>query len=241
MTPNYFETVESLTFLPGQIVVLSGDNLVDIYNVLANTKTALVAASIPCLDPIDTRATTFYPTGIVAGGFTSTTTVFKTAYLLNCAMDIAGLSLRMTSGALMGQTRTILNYDTYTQVVTTSTPFTAAPSAGDAFVVDVPDEVSFNYEFLAIQNRAGGPSPHVVLVGNQFDLSDIKQNPLPVDIYVDTVRDLLNIQNVGSVPQVMSNVYPLVRELFPYISKIYYYNSRANDITFVKNQIPERP
>ena len=97
---------------------------------------------------------------------------------------------------------------------------------------------AFKFEYLAIANQG----TNVVLVGNQFDPSNFYENPHPVDILVDVVRDLMNWNNVEFIPPRSTSLfYPATRELFQFISKIYYYDTTAGTVTFLKNQISERP
>lgn len=96
---------------------------------------------------------------------------------------------------------------------------------------------AFKFELLSIDNQG-----NVILVGNQFDRANFYQNPHPVDVLVDVVRDLLNVDNVEFFPDQSFSINNAgVRELFGFISKIYYYDTTLNDITFLKTQIPERP
>ena len=252
MTPAYFETTESLTFSPGQLVVVSGNDLVAIYTLLFNAKAAMVAASIPTLDPIDTRTTINYPDGVVSGDIAPTASMFKTGHLsdpclpyltgLTTLTNLTGMTLMMKSGVNIGQSRTIQTFDLKTNVVTLATALPTAPAAGDVFNIIPADEHSYKYEFLAVQNRVGGPTPKVVLIGNQFDREDPEQNPWQLAMDTDqVVMDLLFARNVFDVPDVRTRQYAEVaRELFQYISKVYYYDSIAGEVTFIKDQIPER-
>jgi len=241
MTPAYFENTEALTFLEGQLIVVSGPDNGMIALLLSNTQTAIQGSGKGCLDPIDTRTTIAYPTGLVSGTTTPTTTTFTTADFFFCYQDIAGFNITMTDGPNIGVTRTIASYNENMQFMTLTAAFLVAPAVGNGFLLEVPDERSHSYEFLAIQNRALGPTPKVVLIGNKFDRTDVLQNPKPIDMQIDVVTDLLHVFNVKNILDVGSLIYPGTRSLFSYISKVYYYDTRISDITFVKDQIPYRP
>ena len=81
----------------------------------------------------------------------------------------------------------------------------------------------------------------VILVANEFDANDRKQNPSPVNVVVDVVMDLFEARRTRAIPASSSRHYGICRELFPFIGKVYYYNAALDDVQFVKDQIPERP
>lgn len=90
------------------------------------------------------------------------------------------------------------------------------------------------FEYEAIKSQ-------VTLIANQFDRGDRHQNPYPVDMEIDVIIDLLNVYNIRTINEATSHVNGGVRELFGYMSKVYWYDTEEDEIFFVKNQIPQRP
>lgn len=243
MTPTEFATIEALTFTPGQLVIVSGPDSAAIMLLLMDARDAIRGASTPCLDPIDTRMTIPYPSGLVSSDFTPTTSRFKAPLFRNSFFDVVGTRIRMLNGVNVGLDSIIAEYNPVTDIATLANPFPAPPAAGDEFTILPIVEKPYKFEQLALVNRAAGPTPNVVLIGNEFDRENVSQNPFPVAIDIDTVIDLLNMRNmIKDHPQAGSTFWGgEVRELFAYISKVYYYDTRSATITFVKNQLPERP
>lgn len=240
MTPTQFINTESLRFQPGQLVVVSGPDNGIITTLLMNTRDAIRGRTIGCLDPVDTRTTVAYPTGLVGSDLVPTATRFRAPMYRNTKFidDRAiqnGLSITFIDGVNIGTTRTISAYDPVSQIVTVSTPWPLVPVIGDGFSVGGIIERPYNFEFLVIDN------PHsVILASNQFDRESFAQNPHPADIQIDVIIDLLNVSNVNTIPDEEWSRYGFVREIFGYISFVYYYDTRLDEITFVKTQIPER-
>jgi len=243
MTPAEFVTTEALTFSPGQLVIVSGPDSAAIMTLLLDARDSIRGASIPCLDPIDTRMTIPYPSGLVASEPVPTTSRFKAPLFRNSFFEVVGTTIKMLNGAAIGEQSIIAEYNPETNIVTLADPFSVPPAVGDEFSILPIVEKPYKFEQLALVNRAAGPTPNVVLIGNEFDRESHVQNPFPVAIDIDTVIDLLNMRNmIKDHPQAGSTFWGGdVRELFAYISKVYYYDTRAAEITFVKNQLPERP
>lgn len=241
MTPAYFLATEVPTFALGELIVVSGPDLASIYVLLSNAQIVLITSGKPCPDPTDTRATIAYPSGIISNVYPPTTTTFSSAEFTCCFISPLWAMLRMTSGPNIGLERTITAYNSITQVFTIAPAFPVAPLIGDGFVIEPPVETAYKYEFLHIYHRSSGINPGVVLVGNQFNRANIHQNPRPVDVQVDTVIDLLNTFNVQDIPSVQSSLDIKVREIFSWVNRIYYYDNAANDITFIKTQVPGSP
>lgn len=241
MTPADFVNIEALTFTPGQLIIVSGPDAAAVITLLMDARDAIIANSTPCLDPIDTRMTITYPSGLVASDFVPTTSRFKAPLFRNTKFEVVGTTLRMLNGVNVNLTRTIAEYDPVTMIATFDSPFPVPPAVGDEFSILPSEEKPYRFEYLAVTYRAGGADPKVVLVGNQFDRESTSQNPKPVSIDIDVVIDLLNIQNVVTIPNSGSTWFDgSVREVFSYMSKVYYYDTRSGEITFVKNQTPER-
>ena len=240
MTPTQFLTSEVPAFGDGEMIVVSGPDLASIYVLLSNAQAVLVGLSRTCPDPVDTRATIAYPDGIVAASPAPTTTSFVSGNFQKCFLTPKWAMVRMTSGPNIGLERIVSAYDPTSQVFTIAPPLPVPPNPGDGFIVEPPKETAYKFEALHVQYRAGGPTPGVVLVGNQFDRSDPYQNPRPADIEIDTVRDLFNIWNVRHVPDVES-LGDTDREIFSWFNRLYYYDAAANDVVFVKTQVPGSP
>lgn len=81
----------------------------------------------------------------------------------------------------------------------------------------------------------------VILVANQFDIDDASQNRRPVSVIIDTVLDLFRPRNVDKIPFVRHRGFAEIRELYAYVTKVYHYDTRTDEVTFVKNHVPHRP
>lgn len=82
----------------------------------------------------------------------------------------------------------------------------------------------------------------VMLVANQFDPNDKRQNFLSSGIVVDTMLDLFDAMSVLSVRSSHSSRYGLVRELWPFVSRVYFYDVDDAQVSLIKpDQTPERP
>jgi len=171
MTSSEFINTESASFEPGQMIIVSGSDLAAIYVMLIATRNAIVARSVPCLDPVDTQ--------------------------------------------------TVLRYSTDTE------------------------DRGINFEFMSISNP-----DKVMLVGNEFDRTSVFENideagraetiskaRLDIDVMLDLIRHM----NVQSIPSTADIRYGDVRQVFAYISKVYYYDAENDSVLFIKDQIPFRP
>ena len=98
------------------------------------------------------------------------------------------------------------------------------------------------WEFVALSSE----DAFVVLIANEFDRNDPEQNRSPQTVEIDTVMDLMTGQKVETIMSSKSRhrggpTPKGVRELFPHISRIYYFDTDAGEITFIKSQTPDRP
>ena len=57
----------------------------------------------------------------------------------------------------------------------------------------------------------------------------------------DVVRDLFSAGSVNEVYDAQSRKYGITRELYPFLSKIYFYDTDGGSVTFIKDNVPERP
>jgi hypothetical protein len=157
-----------LLFQHGQLIVVSGPDLAEIYDLLLDTRDEIISTSRNCLDPVDTRTVLQYPSDI--------------------------------------------------------------------------EDRAIKFEFTVLANQ-----DKVILVGNQFDRESQTQNPEPKDLEIDVVRDLLNGTNIRVIPglgdpsSALDSRYGFSRELFSYISRVYYFDTGTDEVFFVKTQIPFRP
>lgn len=245
MTPTEFVDNEAPTFALGELIVVSGPDIVATYtDLLFPARDKIRSLPRNCLDPIDTRMTVKYPSGVVSSKITPTTTRFGAP--LKASNQYGGLTLTMLSGANMGQSREIFDYNYTNEVITVTPALPSAPTIGDSFSIEPNPEKAYKFEFLALVNKASGSTPNVVLIGNQFDRTDKYQNPHPNTIEVDVMRDLIYINNVEYVPPDSAHLnYFGARELFLYVKKIYYYDPEETDVNsqvlYITSQLPERP
>jgi len=81
----------------------------------------------------------------------------------------------------------------------------------------------------------------VVLIANTFDVNDPHQNPTPRYLEMDVMIDLMTVHNITDIVGATSKKYAGVREIFPWLSKIYYYDPGTDTVTFIKDQTSEVP
>jgi hypothetical protein len=81
----------------------------------------------------------------------------------------------------------------------------------------------------------------VTLVGNYFDSASPLTNPWGSGIPADVVIDVLEWYNVRSILEAGSKKYGGIRDLYPFMTKLYWYDGPAGQITHVKDQRAELP
>lgn len=81
----------------------------------------------------------------------------------------------------------------------------------------------------------------VTLVGNLFDDVTPRSNPWGTGMPADSVIDILEWYNVGYILDAFSEKYGNARNLFPFITKLYWYDGPSDEITHVKDQEAEIP
>lgn len=92
------------------------------------------------------------------------------------------------------------------------------------------------WEFVALS----ADGAFVVLIANQFDRDDPLRNRKKRSVVIDTVLDLFDAWNVRQIMAAYSrhrSGYQSragVRELFPHMSQLYYYDTDGGEITYVK-------
>lgn len=99
-----------------------------------------------------------------------------------------------------------------------------------------------NYSLL-IQKLTDEGNPMIMLIGNTFDPDDRIQNPSPISVPIDVIRDLMNLRNVSTVVSAFGHA-PLTgftRELYQFITGIYFYDTQASEVNFIKERLRQRP
>jgi len=96
------------------------------------------------------------------------------------------------------------------------------------YSVDTTEARLFEYIKVAAENN------FIFLISHTFDRNDKIQNPHPVSETVDVVMNL--IQPNRNIVRSVSDIYPEVRELYPLIDSIYYYDLPLNQINFIKDR-----
>jgi hypothetical protein len=140
---------------------------------------------------------------------------------------VSGPDLSKIFLLLMDARTAIINAGTYSATVVDAKALVTYPSDTS--------ERGVSFEYVAIS------SPNtVVLVPNQFDREDDDTNTTNVTVEIDVVFDILSKKTVETIPESLSKTFPGIRNIFPFISRIYYYDTRAEDIAFVKTQTPIR-
>ena len=81
----------------------------------------------------------------------------------------------------------------------------------------------------------------VTLVGNFFDTTSPWTNPWGFGLPADVVIDLLEWHNVRTILESGSKKYAGVRDLYPFVTKVYWYDGPSDQITYVKDQVAELP
>lgn len=102
----------------------------------------------------------------------------------------------------------------------------------------VPETQSILWEShsILIQELTDDGTPTIVLIGNEFDSTSRRMNPHPISIEVDVVRDIMSPFNVKGMMRARSNRFSETRELFPYLSEIFYYDTNTENVTLLKQQ-----
>ena len=96
---------------------------------------------------------------------------------------------------------------------------------------------------LLIQKLSDEGHPLVMLIGNQFDPADHWQNPSPISLFVDVIMDLMSPRNTTTVVSAAgkSSITGFTRELYQFITGIYFYDTQVGDVTFIKERTRQRP
>jgi hypothetical protein len=92
------------------------------------------------------------------------------------------------------------------------------------------------WEYISIMAEGN----FVVLVANHFDPADTRHNPNPSGLEADVVLDLMNSARIRDLKYAYHSKYG-IREIYAFISKMYYFDHVADEVAFIKNQTPDRP
>jgi hypothetical protein len=117
-------------------VYLADDRRVSVEQIQSDAQSAtdLKAFADNCYSPALNRVKTdMVYTNAAVNDASATTTSFVTTITILPTGALNDLLISFTSGALIGQTKPIASYDTSTDTITVSEPFTEAPGDGDTF------------------------------------------------------------------------------------------------------------
>lgn len=106
---------------------------------------------------------------------------------------------------------------------------------GRDFREDVNEGRIWEYMSLLIEGSS------VILVANEFDPDDRRQNRRPISRNIDVFLDLFRASSVEGLTLGYSRKHGITRELWPFITNIYFYDQGTDEIDLIKTQIPERP
>lgn len=93
------------------------------------------------------------------------------------------------------------------------------------------------WEYMAIMAEG----QFILLVANQFDPADKTQNPTPRGIIPDVVSDLMYNFRVRNLDYAYESKYGMTRELYAFVTHLYFYDTNLDEVTFIKHQTPDRP
>lgn len=161
-------------------------------------------------------------------------------FLLECINFVPG-KFYLVSGSdpevldnLLEQAKTEIEANTSYEVLIYDSRDTVTYSQRN-YSVNSTESRLFEYIKLASSNN------FVVLISNEFDRESKTQNPHPIDVFVDTVMDMMDEKKVSRITRANSATIVGWRELYPLLGRLYYYNTRTGEITFVKERIPTIP
>ena len=161
-------------------------------------------------------------------------------FLLECLTFVPG-KFYLVSGpspeeldSLLAQAQQAIESSTPYQVLVYDSRDTVYYSQRN-YSVNTTEAVLFEYIKLATANN------FVVLISNEFDRESKTQNSHPVDVFVDTVVDMMDEKKVRTITRANSATIVGWRELYPLLGRIYYYDNRNGVITFIKERIPTIP
>jgi len=162
-------------------------------------------------------------------------------FLLECRTFVPG-KFYLVSGPFSGALETLL--DQAKDEIKANTPYkdvliydsrSTVYYSQRNYSVNTTEAVLFEYIKLA---AADG---FIVLIYNEFDRESKTQNPHPVSVVVDTVVDMMDENKVRNIMRANSATIVGWRELYPLLGRIYYYDSRTGEITFIKDRHPTVP
>jgi len=80
----------------------------------------------------------------------------------------------------------------------------------------------------------------VVLVGNEFDRDDPYQNRTPRTLEIDVAMDIMSPFKVKGITRAYSRNVVTVREIWPFMNSLYWFDVDSDEVTFVKGLDPHR-
>jgi len=161
-------------------------------------------------------------------------------FLLECRTFVPG-KFYLVSGPSSGSLETIL--DQAKAEIEANTSY-------EVLIYDSRDTVYYSQRNYSVETteavlfeyvKLGAANGFVVLISNEFDRENKSQNPRPVDVFVDTVVDMMDEKKVRNITRANSATIVGWRELYPLLGRIYYYDSRTGNITFIKERVPTVP
>lgn len=236
MTEEQFIALAVSEFSNGEIVVVSGPNPLLTNDLLCRAKTAIAAASKTAM-VLDASTVVGYPRDVFAGSafWQPRTYYFKGDYVFpssyvddnvlfahpfNCASTI--LARFRYQCVTQGQSGNL----------EPPWPMETGDTVDDYAAGWITRELFFEgltWEMIYLQAKGN----FVVLAHNEFDPDG------PRRMTGDLVNDLmLDLFNTFRPMDRMGNKATLTRDIFPYMSRVYYHASE--EVTFVKTQSPDR-
>jgi len=83
------------------------------------------------------------------------------------------------------------------------------------------------FEFVKVVSEG-----FVVLVGNEFDRDSVKKRTVEIDV----VMDIMDTFKVRRISRAYSRNVTEVREIWPFMDRLYWYDVGSDTVTFVKSQ-----
>jgi len=239
MTEEDFIATAVSQFIPGEIVIVSGNNPLLTKTLLCTAKTALLVAGKSSL-VIDADTFVGYPYDVFVGSdfwkagthYLKGEHVFPSAYVddgvlynipFNCAPTILPrFKYTCTTNGMSAYTEPTWPLLEGTAIIDNETTWLTT-----ALTVD-----ELSWEMILLNSRQG--NGFVVLVHNEFDPTGPRA--VTGDLINDVVLDLA--RGFGPGGNMLKHKAYITRDIFPYFSRLYYHEDE--DVQFIKTQIPVR-
>lgn len=270
MTPSYFANTESLTLDAGRIYVISGKDITEVMSLLEDAKDTIEGNGGNALVYDSRYARSYFletmlPTRLgVSQGYARAYNAFSydsvaptelfTIRGPNADAPVIN-SISPSTGPNAGGTTVTISGENMANVVLVTFDGAAASivsTSETSVVVQTPakladggvniDVITGEGQAVLYEHSSLTLGDFVILVGNQFDPDDKRQNFLGSGLIVDVMLDLFAATSVLGIKSSNSQRYGFTRELWPFVSKVYFFDVDGDDITLVKaDQTPERP